>query len=307
MPASPTRRAFTLLELLIVIAILAVLIAVLLPAVSRARKAGQMAVSMSNLRQINLAGAMYKDANRGQLPFTAVYRRGSASSDRADPGKGLIGLCSWSFGGKCNDAWWAQGPASRRGFDVEARDRPLNPYLYPDLDWLCPERSTSDGPELSADDNARAIHAKVFRDPSDSVTHQRAWPRPSPEVSGYQDVGTSYHLNYKWYPPLEQQMPGSSDRRFLARIAFGNQRIVLADAFQPARLVWLNDQYADVIAHQPDPGFRMINGYGDANKSLMAFLDGHAAYHPVTPGAGASSFSSDRYTFIFDGLRVPGK
>lgn len=301
------RRAFTLIELLVVIAIIAVLLAMLLPAVGRARKAAQMAASMSNLRQIGLAGAMYRDAGRGQLPFTAVYRRGIVSSDRADPGKGLVGLCSWSFGGKSNDAWWATGPVSRRGFDVEAADRPLNSYMYPDLDWQCPEAASSSGPEMPAEHGARALQAKGFRDPSDGITHQRAWPKPTPGVSGYQDVGTSYHLNYKWYAALETQMPGGSDKKFLARLNFGNQRIALADAFLPARFVWLNDQYADVVAHQPDTKFRMINGYGDANKSLMAFLDGHASYLPVFPGGGPESFSNDRYAFVFDWLRVPGK
>jgi len=300
------RCAFTLVELVVVIAIVAAVMSMLLPALSRGRKSAQMASSMSNLRQINLAGSMYKDANRGHLPFTAVYRRGVASTDRRDPGKGLVGLCSWSFGGKCNDAWWGQGPAWRRGFDIEAQDRPLNPYLYPDLDWQCPTAASSMGLEMASADPARHLQAKVFRDPSDAVSHQRAWPAPTPEVSGYQDVGTSYHLNYKWYPPLEQQMPGDSDRRFLARVIFGNQRIALADAFQPARFVWLNDQYADVIVHQPEESFRMTNGYGDVNKSLLAFLDGHAAYARVWPGAGARSFRTDRYSFIFDELRVPG-
>jgi prepilin-type N-terminal cleavage/methylation domain-containing protein/prepilin-type processing-associated H-X9-DG protein len=65
------RRGFTLVELLVVIAVLAVLIALLLPAVNRARESARQAVCSSNLRQ--LAGAMlaYTADNDGAFPFSA--------------------------------------------------------------------------------------------------------------------------------------------------------------------------------------------------------------------------------------------
>src|SRR5438045_1502891 len=46
------KRAFSLVELLVVIGIIAVLVAVLLPALTRARAAGYALVCWSNLRQI---------------------------------------------------------------------------------------------------------------------------------------------------------------------------------------------------------------------------------------------------------------
>lgn len=63
------RTAFTLVELLVVIGIIAMLISMLLPALNRARQAASSVACQSNLRQIGQAMVMYQNANKGSYPM----------------------------------------------------------------------------------------------------------------------------------------------------------------------------------------------------------------------------------------------
>ncbi|HEV2456397.1 MAG TPA: prepilin-type N-terminal cleavage/methylation domain-containing protein [Verrucomicrobiae bacterium] len=62
------RIAFSLTELLIVIAIIAILAALLLPVINRSQEEGRATACISNLRQIGVALQMYVDSNNNTLP-----------------------------------------------------------------------------------------------------------------------------------------------------------------------------------------------------------------------------------------------
>ena len=70
---APSGRAFTLVELLVVMAIIGVLAALLLPALSAARAASRRISCASNLRQLAMATEVYTGRYDGWFPPAAGY------------------------------------------------------------------------------------------------------------------------------------------------------------------------------------------------------------------------------------------
>jgi prepilin-type N-terminal cleavage/methylation domain-containing protein len=69
---TPRTRAFTLVEMLIVIAIISVLAALLLPAVNMAREMARKASCSNNLKNLALAAIQF-DSAKGKLPASRTY------------------------------------------------------------------------------------------------------------------------------------------------------------------------------------------------------------------------------------------
>jgi prepilin-type processing-associated H-X9-DG protein len=65
------RAAFTLVELLVVIGIIALMIAILMPALSTARAQAKSVTSLSNLRQVGIGLVQYRVENKGYYPVAS--------------------------------------------------------------------------------------------------------------------------------------------------------------------------------------------------------------------------------------------
>lgn len=316
-----SRSAFTLIELLVVIAIIAILIGLLLPSMGRARRSGWLVVSLANVRSISTANFQYQTDNKGFSAVVPLRATGSASRGQVTEAQVLAspnifsGMSSWTYGGKNNNQVWTTGvndgnrnvPANL--FDFEAADRPLNRYF---VDTPI-EPTSPTAPLGSTAGDRRSFQVPFYRDPSDRASMQQAFgrntdgsgrffpgldPATGSIISSYDDVGTSYHATLKWHDFLQPTTPGpNSWQKAWFR---GFRMMQKADGFVPSQFAWLKDQTADLVANSPTTSYQFRNSYGDINKSVLGFFDGHAAYKTIIPGNVPASFSNNDYTFIFN-------
>ena len=112
----PRRRGFTLVELLVVIGVIAILISILLPALSKARELAVQTNCKNNIRQIVTACLMYVNDNKGQ-----IFWRGIPSN----PDLATAGMERYAYGGRES----GNLNVGQAGIFNRFVPRPINPYV----------------------------------------------------------------------------------------------------------------------------------------------------------------------------------
>src|SRR5262245_21980176 len=85
---SRTPKAFSLIELMAVCAIISILAGLLLPGISRAKTRAHNAVCINQLRQLGIACRLYSEDNNNRLPSAEIL-----PTDPIDPAKPLPRIC----------------------------------------------------------------------------------------------------------------------------------------------------------------------------------------------------------------------
>ncbi|MEM6334432.1 MAG: prepilin-type N-terminal cleavage/methylation domain-containing protein [Planctomycetota bacterium] len=282
------NRGFTLIELLVVISIIALLIGILLPALSAARGTARIAQCLSNLRQTGIARMAYavdyndsmiiKTVRQGAFDYTTMQRQ--YTSNVATPLK------------NAGDLVWAQASTgSQAGIGQPANDGVLFDQDYlSSLEFLfCPDPPTVNATFLVGNDR------QIFpNDPSYGVDN---WG----DTSALVGIGT-YYLRAEWTDDvgrniLKANFPDQSDfhlKPFGNYSELGSNVAVAHDPYSWDNVKFSHDErfmcvaYADGSGltlgydsdqHDPDLFGAAVNNY----RFLYGWLDSRGDDNNIYP------------------------
>ena len=166
------RRGFTLVELLTVIAIIALLAAILFPVFSRVRESARKTTCMTNLHQMQMAADMFKTDN-GRYPdyLGDVYKVADSKWGKLPQPLPLEAAISPKDANNPDDPYnilhnLKQNPDDRSQYTIHYTQ--ITGYLKDPNKFVCPDNSNAHGLNFISSDTIIGIAHNVLYYPSDS-------------------------------------------------------------------------------------------------------------------------------------------
>lgn len=155
------RRGFTLIEILVVIAVIMLLAGISFPVFSRVREGGRRTACTNNIRQLGMAFAQYAGDNGGRLPFAANYQAW-------EPGRGYWVAGTVDSSGLAADTSPFEYKSPKTA-NVEGGS--LFPYVKEAKTYICPSTPDGDKKKLSYSMNCAVsgLSQVRFRTPSEII------------------------------------------------------------------------------------------------------------------------------------------
>lgn len=256
------RFGFTLIELLVVISIIAVLLAILLSALSLAREQGKKTVCISNLRQIGLGVAMYLEKH-DNLPWTYVHDTVNGAL-QLHPDTTTQNYSSYTWGGMRAPMPWP-GEELTDWATVPPEVRPLNRLLAPDA---------------RDDDATRLMQCPGDRSAVSPVVLQNQDPLSLEQArSSWQAFGNSYSIN--WFFMERIARTGEADFNLDNLYKFGKRTLRRNSGLETSKFVLMWENQVDQLFVEADVtgGGRLGAGWHRKfSNHTFLFLDGHVEH-----------------------------
>jgi prepilin-type N-terminal cleavage/methylation domain-containing protein len=263
------RTGFTLIEVLVVVAIIALLVAILLPSLKQAREVAKVTACVSNLNIIGKAISAYIINEKDKFPF--------APGNYAEYPGGPI-LSSSYYGGNASATYYS--PLA--GYPQFAMDKkPINKYIYKSkLGSTVPAAGTS-GP------------LRVFECPSDDGARWNLNVNQQLQevITCYQEIGTSYdEVSIWWYYVEDWEASHSLTSINLAKRRWDiiNRYVPIMRKKSASRAVLIYEDTADYALSTGMLGsggfpqsYRVMGWHNRYDFASMFFLDGHSQYLSV--------------------------
>ena len=258
--ARPTRAAFTLVELLVVIGIIGVLVAILMPALNRARESARQVQCLSNLKQLATATIGYCNDNRGLYPGRAG--QGNESIFNADP-KRHWGWIAWRRKIDPVTGMYYAGT-----WDQNITFSALAPYLNFKYYDHNPTNSTATNDYAAANQVAPDLES-LYRCPSDKLEQRIAF---AADLNGGRGI---YRYSYSMNICFSNKVPDPSGTLLLNRP--GRGYLKYHQVKRPSeKIMYMDESERSVNNGEYNPTAPLVNA-DDPNRDYSAIAERHEA------------------------------